>query len=253
MMNEENKYLLKWSKLMLILIIPMLIFGIWSALVVGRTSVLFGVFALITGMAYTAFLENKIFNKLEKILGIRLKKNKSFSKGSYTYEGLSWGILFIFIIFDVAIFYPIAIGYSNLPGYIGMLFLTIYPVVVMILRRNTFSDNSIPSARNHVYVGSNMVSGGPGYYPLYYWLFSMAIGGISTIWGFSMLNFPDIPLQQGLSLVFMGLIGQTLVLFPDKFNKISPYDTRTRKGLYFMMGITIALIICIEILSNIFM
>jgi hypothetical protein len=153
----------------------------------------------------------------------------------------------------VAIFYPIAIGYSNLPGYIGMLFLTIYPVVVMILRRNTFSDNSIPSARNHVYVGSNMVSGGPGYYPLYYWLFSMAIGGISTIWGFSMLNFPDIPLQQGLSLVFMGLIGQTLVLFPDKFNKISPYDTRTRKGLYFMMGITIALIICIEILSNIFM
>jgi len=252
MMNEENKYLLKWSKLMLILIIPMLIFGIWSALVVGRTSVLFGVFALITGMAYTAFLENKIFNKLEKILGIRLKKNKSFSKGSYTYEGLSWGILFIFIIFDVAIFYPIAIGYSNLPCYIGMLFLTIYPVVVMILRRNTFSDNSIPSARNHVYVGSNMVSGGPGYYPLYYWLFSMAIGGVSTVWGFSMLNFPDIPLQQGLSLVFMGLIGQTLVLFPDKFNKISPYDTRTRKGLYFMMGITIAIIICIEILSSIF-
>jgi hypothetical protein len=36
MMNEENKYLLKWSKLMLILIIPMLIFGIWSALVVAE-------------------------------------------------------------------------------------------------------------------------------------------------------------------------------------------------------------------------
>ncbi|MCC7551404.1 MAG: hypothetical protein KO316_07980 [Methanobacterium sp.] len=252
-MNAENRYLLKWSKVLLIIIIPLSVFGIYMALISGRTSIVFICIGLIIGMLFSFFLENKIFSKLEKILGIRLKKNKSFSKGSYTYEGLPWLLLFMVLIANIAIFYPWAIGYKNFPAYVGFLFIGIYPLVIMILRRNTFSDNSIPSARNHVYVGSNRVSGGPGYNPLYYLLFSFAIGCASTVWGFSMLNFPDIPLQQGLSLVFMGLIGQTLVLFPDKFNKISPYDTRTRKGLYFMMGITIAIIICIEILSNIFM
>jgi hypothetical protein len=119
----------------------------------------------------------------------------------------------------------------------------------MILRKGTFNDTSIPSAQNPVYSGSNLISGGPGYNPLYYLLFSFASGSASTIWGFSMLNFPDNPIQKGLIMIFMGLIGQTLVLFPDKLNKISPVDTRTRKGLYFMIGVTIAIIICLEILS----
>ncbi len=119
----------------------------------------------------------------------------------------------------------------------------------MILRKDTFNDKSIPSAQNPVYAGRNLVSGGPGYNPLYYLLFSFAIGGASTLWGFSMLNFPDIPLQEGIITVLTGLIGQTLILFPDKLNRISPVDTRTRKGLYFMIGVTIAIIICLQILS----
>ena len=249
-MREENRYLLKWSKVMLIIIIPILIFGIWDALTFGSTSVIFGCLALLAIMFYSAFLENRIFSKLENILGIQLKKNKSFSKESYTYEGLTWCLLFGFLILDIAILYPSVVGYHNFPFYLGWLFLTIYPLVVMIIRKNTFSDNSIPSARNPVYVGRNLVSGGPGYNPLYYLLFSLAIGASSTVWGFSMLNFPDIPIQEGLITVFMGLIGQTLVLFPDKLNKISPVDTRTRKGLYFMMGVTIAIIICLEVLSE---
>lgn len=200
-------------------------------------------------MFFSFFLENWIFSKLEKPLGVQLKKNKGFSKGSYTYEGLSWLLLFMVLIANIAIFYPWAIGYHNFPAYAGFMFITLYPIIVMILRRCTFSDNSIPSARNPVYMGSNLISGGPGYNPLYYLLFSFAIGGASTVWGFSMLNFPDIPLQKGLILICTGLIGQTLVLFPDKFNKISPYDTRTKKGLYLMMGITIAIIICIELLT----
>jgi len=46
----------------------------------------------------------------------------------------------------------------------------------------------------------------------------------------------------------MGLVGQTVVLFPDKFNKISPVDTRTRKGLYFMTGVTFTIIICLMVI-----
>lgn len=250
-MKEENRYLLKWSKVMLIIIIPILIFGIWEVLNFGNTSiVLFICLSLIFAMFFTPFLENKIFSKLEKFFGIKFKKDNSFGMGSYTYEGLSWIFLIYLLILDIAILYPSVVGYHNFQFYLGWLFLTIYPLVVMIIRRNTFSDNSIPSARNPVYVGRNLVSGGPGYNPLYYLLFSLAIGASSTVWGFSMLNFPDIPIQEGLITVFMGLIGQTLVLFPDKLNKISPVDTRTRKGLYFMMGVTIAIIICLEVLSE---
>jgi hypothetical protein len=248
-MNEENQYLFKWSKIMLILIIPMLIFGVWLEIATGKTLILICTLALLAVMFYTGFLENRIFPKLEKLLGVKLKKNNSFSMGSYTYEGISWGGIFTILLLDIFLFYPIVIGYHNLPAYIGVLFLNIYPFVVMILRKDVFSDKSIPSARTPAYVGSNMVSGGPGYNPIYYWLFSIAIGGMSTAWGFSMLNFPDIPIKEAMTLIFLGITGQTLILFPDKFNKISPIDTRTKKGLYFMTGITIAIIICIELLS----
>lgn len=250
-MREENRYLLKWAKIAMIPLIFFLIFGIWAAVTLGKTLPIFIGLGLLLGMSYSPLLENKISSKLEKILGIRLKKDKSYGQGSYTYEGLSWNLLMVLLILDIALYYPIAVEYNNLPSYIGLLFLTIYPPIVMILRRSTFNDKSIPSAQNLVYVGRNLVSGGPGYNPLYYLLFSFAIGGASTIWGFSMLNFPDNPLQEGLSMVIMGLIGQTLILFPDKFNRISPVDTRTRKGLYFMTGVTIAIIICLQILSDV--
>jgi len=67
----------------------------------------------------------------------------------------------------------------------------------MIIRNGTFNDNSIPSEENPIFVGSDVLIDGPGYYPFYYWLFSFAIGGVSTIWGFSMLNFPNISISQG--------------------------------------------------------
>ena len=197
-------------------------------------------------------VEDHITGRLEKILKIKIKKFKCKHQGCYTYEGLSWILLVYISILPIVLYYPVAVGFHNLSGYIGILFITVYPILVMILRKGAFNDDSIPSAQNPVYSGPNLVSGGPGYNPLYYLLFSFAIGGASTVWGFSMLNFPDIPLQEGLSMVFMGLIGQTVVLFPDKFNQISPVDTRTRRGLYFMTGVTIAIIICLQILSGLF-
>lgn len=194
------------------------------------------------------FFETFITAKLEKILGIKIKKFKCKHMNCYTYEGLSWVLLMYIIILPLVLYYPIVMGFHNLPSFIGILFITVYPILLMILRKGTFNDNSVPSAQNPVYSGHNLVSGGPGYNPLYYLLFSFAIGGASTIWGFSMLNFPDISIQKGLVMIFMGLVGQTLVLFPDKFNKISPVDTRTKKGLFFMMGVAIVIIICLQLL-----
>ena len=70
--------------------------GIYVAILSGRTSMIFICLGLLLAMFYTAFLENKIFSKLEEILRVQLKKDKSFSKESYTYEGLSWGLLMLF-------------------------------------------------------------------------------------------------------------------------------------------------------------
>lgn len=248
-MQSENKYLLKWSKILLIILIPFLILGLFLEIYNGKSTILSIVLFVVLALFFCAFLENRIFSKLEKILGVKLKNDKSFSRFSYTYEGRSWEYLFAVIIIAITIYYPVAIGYNNLPFYIGFIFIAAYPLVVMILRSKTFSDKSIPSHSTPVYVGRNTVSGGPGYNPFYYLLFSFAIGGMTTVWGFSMLNFSDISLNQSLTHIILGIIGQTIVLFPDKINKISPYDTRTQKGLFIMMGVTITIIIVITLLN----
>ncbi|KYC46455.1 MAG: hypothetical protein APG11_01875 [Candidatus Methanofastidiosum methylothiophilum] len=195
--------------------------------------------------------EDRVTSRMEQVLGIQIKKFNCKSMGCYTYEGLSWLLLIYLSILAIFLFYPVVIGYTNFPGYIGCLFLLIYPEVVMIIRNGTFNDDSIPSPQNPVYVGPNMVSGGPGYNPLYYLLFSFAIGGVSTIWGFSMLNFPNIPVSEGFFLVLVGLIFQTLVLFPDVINWVSPVDLRTKKGVQLMSGVTVTLVLILIILRAI--
>ena len=186
--------------------------------------------------------EDKIVSKLEQILGIRIKRCAGHIMDCYTYNGLPWVLLIPALILTIAMFYPIVVGYDNFPAFIGLLFLFIYPLVVMIIRNGTFDDYSIPSEENPVYVGSDVVIEGPGYNPVYYWLFSLSIGGVSTIWGFSMLNFSD-SLNQGFFLIFMGLLFQTLVLFPDLINWISPVDIRTKNGIYLMSVVTVAMVI----------
>ena len=186
--------------------------------------------------------EDKIVSNLEQILGIKIKRSEGHAIWCYTYNGIPWVLLIPVLILTIVMFYPIVIGYSNFPAYIGLFFLFIYPLVVMIIRNGTFDDYSIPSEENPVYVGSDVVIEGPGYNPVYYWLFSLSIGGVSTIWGFSMLNFPD-STNQGFLMIFMGLLFQTLVLFPDVINWISPVDIRTKKGIYLMTVVTVAMVI----------
>lgn len=202
----------------------------------------FGLFGMVIG-TILLFYEDMISSKMEQVLGIKIKNAACKRMECYTYEGISWILLMYLSIVVIVAFYPVVIGYNNFPAYIGLLFLFIYPQVVMIIRNGTFNDYSIPSAQNPVYAGPNMVSSGPGYNPVYYWLFSFSIGCVSTIWGFSMLNFPDIPVNKGISLIVMGLILQTFVLFPDVINWISPVDIRTKKGVQLMSGVTVTIVI----------
>lgn len=206
--------------------------------------------ALVLGTILLYF-EDRLTMKMEQILGFKIKKFDCKAMGCYTYEGLSWVILIYISILVICLFYPVVIGYNNFPAYIGLLFLFVYPLVVMIIRNGTFNDYSIPSEENPVYVGSDWVIDGPGYNTAYYWLFSLSIGCVSTIWGFSMLNFSDIPLNQGFSLIFMGLILQTFVLFPDVINWVSPVDIRTRKGVQLMSGVTVTIVILLIFLRAI--
>lgn len=216
-----------------------------SDLVVGAVFL-----SLVIGAIYS-FYEDRITSNLEQILGIKMKRFEGKSIYSYTYEGLSWAILIPMLIFAIVMFYPIAIGAHNFPAYIGILFTFIYPPVVMIIRNGTFSDYSIPSEENPVYVGSDVVTDGPGYNPFYYWLFSFPIGIVSTFWGFYMLNFQSNPVNHGISLILVGLALQTLVLFPDVINRVSPVDLRTKKGIQLMSGVTVAIVIFLIFLGTI--
>lgn len=210
----------------------------------------FGLLALVIGAIVLSY-EDRITSNMEQILGIKIKRFDGKSMDCYTYEGLSWVLLIPMSILTIVLFYPIVIGYNNLPAYIGLLFLFIYPLVVMIIRNGIFSDYSIPSEENPVYVDSDVFIDGPGYNPVYYWLFSLSIGGVSTIWGFSMLNFSDIPVNEGIFLILVGLILQTLVLFPDVINWVSPVDIRTKKGIYLMSGATVIMVIILMFLRAI--
>ncbi|BDZ69856.1 hypothetical protein GCM10025861_03730 [Methanobacterium petrolearium] len=52
-------------------------------------------------------------------------------------------------------------------------------------------------------------------------------------------------------MVLVGLIFQTLVLFPDVINWVSPVDLRTTKGVQLMSGVTVTLVLILIILRAI--
>ncbi|MCC7550767.1 MAG: hypothetical protein KO316_04575 [Methanobacterium sp.] len=121
---------------------------------------------------------------------------------------------------------------NNVLGGLGLAITIIYPCIFMFIRMETFS-NSISE------------KGGFGYFPASYFLFSCGIGIFTTFRGFSALNFylntGNPPLEFAIVAIFLGLLFQTIVLLPDQFNKIIPFDLRERKGLFFMFVITVLL------------
>lgn len=101
----------------------------------------------------------------------------------------------------------------------------VYPILGMFLRIKTFSDESITNE-------------GMGYIPISYWIMAMALGIFTIGRGFSYISiyiskgFPS--LEFIIASILVGLLIQTVYLFPDKLNKIVPIDLRGKYGFWFM-------------------
>ncbi|MEN4018955.1 MAG: hypothetical protein PQ975_08420 [Methanobacterium sp.] len=130
---------------------------------------------------------------------------------------------------------------NNIPFGIGFGISTVYPILFMFKRIKTFSDKNVPK-----YEGPKMsIPLGPGYFPFGYWLLSALLGFQTTGRGFSALYFyftkGSPSLEFCLVSILVGLVVQSIILFPDKLNKIVPIDLRTRNGFGFMFVLTIVL------------
>jgi hypothetical protein len=75
--------------------------------------------------------------------------------------------------------------------------------------------------------------------PLSYWILSVALGFFTVGRGFSGLNFylidGSVSLEFVVISIIIGLAVQSVVLFPDKMDRLVPLDLRTKKGFIFMI------------------
>lgn len=201
----------------------------------------YAILAGIIGVIFNYF-EDSIFSFMEKNLGVKLKRKYCKSVDCYTYSGLSILLIFIGLILYIPLYIPISIDYNNFLAFVGLFFMFIYPVIVMLIRKNTFNEKTI-TYKGLGHVPRNMLEECTGYCPAWYWLFSLMIAGSSTVWGFSMLNFPSTPQYIGIIIIITGLFSQTFILFPDVIDRIVPVDMKTYQGLKLMLIISITLTI----------
>jgi len=97
----------------------------------------------------------------------------------------------------------------NIPALFGFLVAVCYPICIMLLRSVTFEKvlKIIPDFRIY----------------RFFVIFSVFAGGYFTIGGFSSMNFNH-PLGLSLTMIFFGLLGQTIPLLPDYIEKITRFD-----------------------------
>lgn len=167
------------------------------------------------------------WDKLDKKYGMRQVRSPLV----ISYQGLvifllSWAPTFFFLMLTLGvmsddIFFGLGAGIA-----------VVYPIVGMFLRIKTFSDESIPNE-------------GGGYIPISYWIIAMALGiftigsGFSSISSYISKGIPS--LEFIIVSIVIGLLLQTVYLFPDKLNKIVPIDLRTKKGFLFMFVLAFVL------------
>lgn len=122
---------------------------------------------------------------------------------------------------------------GNLLFGLGAAVAVVYPIVGMFLRIKTFSDESIPRG------------GGFGFMPFSYWIMAEALGLYTIGKGFWSMNSylsQGVPsLEFIIASITVGLLLQTLYLFPDKLNKVVPIDLRTKNGFLFMFVLAFVL------------
>lgn len=139
--------------------------------------------------------------------GMKEKFRSMGVKLDYQLELLSALIVMVLLFVFVS---PVIGGMMhNIPGLFGFLVAVCYPLLVMILRPVTFEKvlKIVPDFRIYrIFV-----------------IFSVLAGGYFTIAGFSSINFNH-PLSFSLTMIFIGLLGQTIPLLPDYIEKITRFD-----------------------------
>lgn len=159
----------------------------------------------------------------------------------------------------------------------------VYPIVGMFLRIKTFSDDSrvigkkkvvLPDRERPLVVPKEALpdiklSGkevtetvyGFGFLPISYFIMAEALGVYTIGKGFSGINSYLINSTPSLEFIIasiaIGLLIQTVYLFPDKLNKIVPIELRTKNGFLFMFvmvfvlfGISQFLILIVRALTS---
>ena len=152
---------------------------------------------------------------------------------NYSYQGY---VVIFALLSPMFFFGMLALGFDTgnfwfgLGGAVSM----VYPLVGMFLRIGTFNDKSI-----------RCYSKDFGYMPVSYWLISTFLGLYTVGAGFSGIHLhftkgaPS--LEAAIFTIIIGLLVQTVYLFPDKLNKIVPIELRTKKGFSFMVLLSIIL------------
>jgi len=179
-------------------------------------------------------------------------------------------LLLIFLISPILFFGMLSLGLTtnNIWFGVGGAVATLYPVVLMFLRVETFSDDSILISEKVILPAiNNKRSGVPrealpninfsrevtetkrgfGYMPLAYWILSVLLGVYITGTGFSDIHWYFVKGSPSLGVaiftIVLGLVVQSVYLFPDKLNRVVPVELRTKNGYWFMVILSFVLFV----------
>ncbi|MCZ3366221.1 MULTISPECIES: hypothetical protein [Methanobacterium] len=180
----------------------------------------------------------------------------------YSYQGY----IILFTLSAPAFFFlMLALGLTSGNFWFGLggAVALVYPILGMFFRIKTFSDDSILIPKGKAVLpdkvvlpdGKELSSGegrvvtetvkGFGFMPLSYWILASAVGLYTVGRGFSgiQLHFTSgtPPLEAAIFTIILGLLLQTVYLFPDKLNRIVPIELRTKKGFLFMFVLAFVL------------
>lgn len=182
--------------------------------------------------AASAKYRGSIRKGLERLTGIKTVREGVYQGGldDQTYEGIILETSLVILMLAAVTYLPIAVSMHNFPGYFGFVMVFFFPFIILLFRIRTFSDSSILERTDL------------GYHPAYCFLLSVFAGGYTTGTGFSMLNFSD-PVGLAYSMILVGLIAQTIPLFPDYINKLVPFEIRSKFGYKFMVFLAVIIFI----------
>jgi hypothetical protein len=115
---------------------------------------------------------------------------------------------------------------------IGTIISTVFPLFLMLWRVETFSMNNQDRKKKTI-LGS--------IYPDFVYGSILLLLGLTTI-GRGIIGVGTYSIESCSILICMGILFESIFLFPDKINCILPIEWKSRNGLIFMIILAIILI-----------